>query len=116
MASHDVKPDPPLTSDQLAIVGALTREQIAEIDQALLANCIENWRRVAAVVGFTMTDHLMSAFEGVPDVYYAQRIRELVKKGALKSAGNLDYMRFSEVRLHRGGDKLVSTTGSGRNR
>lgn len=35
-----MEPDPPLTSDQLAIVGAITSEQIAEIDKALLANCL----------------------------------------------------------------------------
>ena len=105
MTPHDVEPDPPLTNDQVAIVRALTSEQIAEIDKALLANCLKRWRKVAAVVGFTMTDQLMNAFEGVPDVYLAQRIRELVEKGALESAGNLNYMRYSEVRLHQHGDE-----------
>lgn len=105
MTAHDVKPDPPLTRDQLAIVRTLTSEQIAAIDKALLAHCTERWRKVAAVVGFTMTDHLMNTFEGVPDVYYAQRIRKLVEQGVLESAGDLDYMRYSEVRLHHGGEK-----------
>jgi hypothetical protein len=105
MTSHDVEPDPPLTSDQLAIVGALSREQVADIDKALLGNCLERWRKVAAVVGFTMTDQLMNTFEGVPDVYYAQRIRELVEKGTLEAAGNLGYMRYSEVRFRQDGDE-----------
>lgn len=103
MTSHDVEPDPPLTAEQLKIVEALTDEQIAEIDNALLANCIQQWRKVAAVVGFTMTDQLMDTFEGVPDIYFAERVRRLVKKGTLEAAGNLNYMRYSEVRLRQDG-------------
>ena len=99
MTSHDVKPDPPLTAEQLEIVAALSEEQIAEIDHALLANCLERWRKVAAVVGFTMTDQFMDRYEGVPDIYLAKRIRRLVKKGALEAAGDPHYMRYSEVRI-----------------
>ena len=99
MNSHDVEPDPPLSAEQLKTVEALSGEQIAEIDSALLANCIKRWRKVAAVVGFTMTDQLMDAFPGVPDLYYAERVRRLVEKGTLESSGNLNYMRYSEVRL-----------------
>ena len=36
---------------------------------------------------------------GLPDLYYAQRVRELVAKGALVAEGNLSCMGFSEVRL-----------------
>ena len=35
----------------------------------------------------------------VPDGYYAQRVALLVDSGKLESQGNLEYMRFSEVRL-----------------
>ena len=101
MTSHDVEPDPPLTTEQLSIVEALSEEQIAEIDKALLTNCTERWRKVAAVVGFTMTDQFMDTFKGVPDVYYAQRVRGLVGKGTLESEGNLRYMRYSEVRFRK---------------
>ena len=96
-----LKPDPPLTAEQQAIVSALTDEQVAEIDRALLANCIERRRKVAAVVGRTMTDQFMDRFEGVPDIYYAARIRALVERGQLESFGDLGYMRYSEVRLPR---------------
>ena len=105
MTSHDVKPDPPLTAEQFKIVEALSEDQIAEIDYALLANCLERWRKVAAVVGFTMTDEFMDAFECVPDIYFAERIRKLVEKGSLEARGNLHYMRYSEVRLRQDGDQ-----------
>ena len=35
----------------------------------------------------------------IPDVFYSQRIRELVSGGQLQAQGNLHRMRFSEVRL-----------------
>jgi len=36
---------------------------------------------------------------GLPDLYYAQRVKSLVSRGLLIAEGNLDYMRYSEVRL-----------------
>ena len=44
-----------------------------------------------------MDDSLRIA--GLPDLYYAQRVKLLVESGALLSESNLDYMRYSEVRL-----------------
>ncbi len=35
----------------------------------------------------------------VPDVFYSQRLRDLVSAGHLEAQGNLYRMRFSEVRL-----------------
>jgi len=37
----------------------------------------------------------------VPDIFYAERVRNLVAEGKLESQGNLLYMGFSEVRLPR---------------
>ncbi len=105
MNSHDVEPDPPLSAEQLRTVESLSGEQIAEIDNALLANCIKRWRKVAAVVGFTMTDQLIDAFPGVPDIYYAGRVRRLVEIGTLEASGDLNYMRYSEVRLRQEGSE-----------
>ena len=104
MTVHDVEPDPQLTAEQLKITEALTENQIAQIDNALLANCMKRWRKVAAVIGFTMTDQFMNTFEGVPDVFYAERVRRLVEKGVLESAGTLKHMRYSEVRLRQVGN------------
>ena len=36
---------------------------------------------------------------GLPDLYYAQRVRALVERGMLIGEGSLDYTRYSEVRL-----------------
>ena len=91
-------PDPPLTPEQEAKVAQLTESAIEAIDNTLMSNAKNQWRKVAMVVGVTM-NHLQDRVRGIPDLFYAQRIRKLVEAGRLESQGNLAYMRFSEVRL-----------------
>lgn len=97
MNSHDVEPDGDLTADQVKLVEKFTDEEVQAIDNALLANCCDRWRKVARVVGTTMME-LPNRVEGIPDIYYSQRVRKLVVTGLLESQGNLSYMRYSEVR------------------
>jgi hypothetical protein len=95
---HDVKPDPPLTPEQAKHVSQLKQENLWEIDGVLLAQSTPTWRKVARIVGMTIGE-LSEKFPNIPDVYYAQRVRRLVAVGELESQGNLEYMRYSEVRL-----------------
>ncbi len=92
-------PLPPLSDEQKARVAQLTDEEFDIIDQGLLSNACERWRKVARVVGSTMKIGSPTRIEGVPDIFYAQRIRILVESGKLESVGNLDYIGYSEVRL-----------------
>lgn len=91
-------PDTELDEEEQADVDALTADDIARIDEALLAQCDWSWRKVAMLVG-----RLLSKSAEVPDFvpvgYVAQRVQALVAAGRLESQGNLDYIRFSEVRL-----------------
>jgi hypothetical protein len=96
MDAHD-PPDPPLTREQQERVAALSPAEVQAIDEALLANMSERWRKVARVVGTTMSN-LQDRPIGVPDLYYAGRVREFVTQGLIESQGNLTYMRYSEVR------------------
>lgn len=95
---EDRNPDPPLSAEQMGLVAKLSAAEVERIDKTLLANCSHNWRKVARVVGTTMTS-LKPWPPGIPDVYYSQRIARLVEEGKLESAGNLQFMRYSEVRL-----------------
>jgi hypothetical protein len=97
MNSHDVEPDGDLSPDQVKLIEQLTDDEVQAIDNALLANSCERWRKVARVVGTTMMK-LPSRVEGIPDIYYSQRVQKLVERGVLESQGNLSYMRYSEVR------------------
>jgi hypothetical protein len=90
-------PDPPLTPEEQAKVSALTAEQLQTIDAALLVYVVPSWRKVARVVGSAMMD-LDGKIEDIPDIFYAERVRELVRSGIIESQGNLMFMRYSEVR------------------
>jgi hypothetical protein len=90
------EPDPHLTAEQQAQVDLLTEDQRAAIDDALISACSFKLRKVAMVVATAMTS---LGVDGIPDMYFAQRIRNLVTQCRLESVGNLEYMRHSEVRL-----------------
>ena len=98
MEQNEDEFDRPLTPEELRKVERLSAHEVATIDQALLANAALQWRKVARVVGTSMTS-LDSRVAGIPDVYYSQRVANLVSEGQLESQGNLRRMRFSEVRL-----------------
>jgi hypothetical protein len=91
-------PDPPLSSDQTRVAASLSNDLIERIDAELLKHARRQSRKVAMLVGLAMSNPSVRV-PGLPDLYYAQRVRLLVAKGALLSEGNLDFMSYSEVRL-----------------
>ncbi len=90
--------DPALTPEQTELVKKLSTADVEKIDKALLSNASHEWRKVARVVGATMIAS-ENRYENIPDIYYSQRVIHLVQKGLLESQGNLNRMRFSEIRL-----------------
>ena len=75
----------------------LTAAQVRHVDEAILASCVPSWKKVANVVG-TASEQASDWLAEIPCGYFAQRVKALVQAGRLESQGNLDYMRFSEVR------------------
>ena len=98
MTEMDNMPDPELTPEQKELVSTLSQKDIELIDKALLSNSCKFWRKVARIVGATMSE-IPHRVEGIPDVFYASRIQFLVQEGKLKSQGDLNKMRFCEVKL-----------------
>jgi len=96
--SHDIEPDGPLTPQQQVVADAMSLELLRRIDAALLSHARKTNRKIAMLVGLTMMDPSLRV-PGLPDVFYAQRIRMLVDRGLLLADGSLGYMRYSEVRL-----------------
>lgn len=90
--------DPELTKEQEDIVALLSTDTIEKIDEALLAACGKNYRKVAMVVAIAMSE-LKDTAQGVPDIYYSQCVARLAAEGKLLSQGNLRRMRYSEVKL-----------------
>jgi len=104
------KPDGAPTPEQEAVAQRLTKIELAQIDSVLLSHALDKWRKIANIIGRTMNevegkensgaeDSFSEVVKGLCDVFYSQRVRDLVNSGLLESRGNLDYMRYSEVRL-----------------
>ena len=91
-------PNPSLTAEQRAKVAQLTEAEIRVIDEALISNAQQPWRKIAMVIALTMS-HFQNQFSWIPDLFYAERVRKLIQSGRLESQGDLAYMRFCEVRL-----------------
>src|SRR5690348_3951255 len=82
----------------LELIAGLGPEQIQAIDAAILDAASHSWRKAAFVVG-TVMGKLPGHVQGIPDLFYAQRVAALVSQGRLESQGNLSSMRYSEVRI-----------------
>jgi hypothetical protein len=94
----DHPPDRQLTAEELVIAGALSPDMVRRIDAVLLAQARVDARKVAMLVGIAMDDPAIHV-DGLPDVYFAGRVKAMVEKGLLIASGNLASMRYSEVRL-----------------
>lgn len=94
----DFEPIGPMSPEQAAVAASLSPEMVAKIDAMLLSHARTRERKVAMLVGLTMFDP-STRVPGLPDIFYAQRVRALVERGLLIAEGNLDYMQYSEVRL-----------------
>lgn len=97
LTMHRTATRTPPTSSGIA---SLTDEDVAWIDQQLLSHCDGQFRKVAYVVGMAMSLDAERQ-PGIPDVFYAGRVRRLVERGVLEAAGDLSRMRYSEVRRAR---------------
>jgi hypothetical protein len=90
--------NPPLSSEEQSVVAKLTDADLQVIDAAILANSSNRWLKVARVVVWT-EKALSDRYPGLSYIFYAQRLIRLSQEGRLESQGNLEYMRFSEVRI-----------------
>jgi hypothetical protein len=97
-ASHDITPDPPMSPEEAAVAASLSPQFIERIDAELMSHARRRSRKVAMLVGMAMGNESVRV-PGLPDLFYAQRVRALVEKGLLVGEGNLSFMRYSEVRL-----------------
>ncbi|HKB60057.1 MAG TPA: DUF3658 domain-containing protein [Gallionellaceae bacterium] len=97
-SNDDDPPDGEMTSEEARIAASLSGEMVQKIDACLLSHAKIRERKVAMIVGLAMMDKSLRV-PGLPDLFYRDRVKSLVARGLLLSEGNLDYMRYSEVRL-----------------
>jgi hypothetical protein len=90
--------NPPLSAEEQSVAAKLTDLDLQAINAAILANSSNGWLKVARVVMRT-EDALRDRYPGLSFVFYAQRLIRLVEECRLESQGDLECMRFSEVRI-----------------
>lgn len=69
------------------------------IDAVLLASISSEWRKVAFVIGKTMLQIADQERVGKDDLYFAERLAVLARKGLIEHQGPLNEIRRCEVRL-----------------
>jgi hypothetical protein len=94
---HTYKTDAPISQESHAVISGLTQMQLEAIDLALFSQISGEWRKIARVVGGAMLSDI-DRVRGIPDLYYAERLRAMIKLNKLQAQGDLTSMRHGEVR------------------
>lgn len=102
MPGDENEPDLAPVEFRIAQIGTLSPSELAEIDRMLYeaASVTRRFQKVARLVGSVMAQ-MRDRLPAIPDIFYAQRIIRMVKLGQLEAVGDLQRMRYSEVRLAR---------------
>jgi hypothetical protein len=98
MPEEAPQPDPPLKPEQEVRISELKKDDMNNIDQALLSNIFIKWQKMSRVVNAAMGE-MPNELNDIPDIFFAQRLRYFVAKGKIEYRGNLAYMRYCEVKL-----------------
>jgi hypothetical protein len=94
----DDPPDGEMTDEEAHIAASLSADMIEKIDACLLSHAKIRERKVAMIVGSAMSNKDIRV-SGLSELFYRDRVKSLVVRGLLSSEGNLEYMRYSEVKL-----------------
>ncbi|MDO6721636.1 DUF3658 domain-containing protein [Psychrosphaera sp. 1_MG-2023] len=86
-----------ITEDDLAYLQTLSPELLEKVDSLLYAKTSERWSKIAMVI--SKANKEVKILD--PNITYDQllsRLHIIIKSGKLSSQGNINIMRFSEVR------------------
>tara|TARA_B110000046_G_scaffold87746_1_gene95852 strand:+ start:4777 stop:5088 length:312 start_codon:yes stop_codon:yes gene_type:complete len=87
----------PLTKLELKRISALEKTDIKFIDDTLLS-CISLKYSKQALIIIIARQKMEDTLGSIPLTYYSMRIQKMVEEDILEANGNLEYLRFSEVR------------------
>lgn len=86
-----------MTPEQKRKVDLLSEADIKEIDHNV-ENASAEWSKASRIVLTTMIER-EEGVTGLPELFFFERIKSLVKDGVLESKGDLSNMKSSEIRL-----------------
>jgi hypothetical protein len=86
------------TEEEIAEMRSATPVEAAAVDKLILEQCSERFRKVAMVAGKLLND-FEASFPHLPLAYVLARMQELEDEGLVEIAGDVWYMRHSEIRL-----------------
>ncbi|MAZ66360.1 MAG: hypothetical protein CMF25_04560 [Kangiellaceae bacterium] len=95
---QDTDSMPQLTEQHEQAVAELSGDVVEKIDEALLSYATNKFQKVAMIVGIFIGESELHT-NGIPDLFYAQRIEALAHAGRLEYQGDLKFMRRCEVRI-----------------
>lgn len=84
--------------DQPAIRHIIDSSVASDVDAAIMRAAKKSWQKVAMIVAKVITVEPYRQLR-LQDLGVAERVKLLVADGRLEAQGNLDRMRYSEVRL-----------------
>jgi hypothetical protein len=90
--------DSPMGWDDYGLIDELTADTLGQIDAALMSLATPKPRKIAGIVGRTLTSS-PARVPGLPDCFYLERVRLLIDSGALKLVGEIDDLMKGEVCL-----------------
>lgn len=79
---------------------SLSENDLTDIDRKLTQHVPRRFGKAATILFETMEDEFTTR-PGLPIQLYLGRLQGLVSAGTLEAKGDLRFIRFSEVRLHR---------------
>lgn len=94
----------PMDEEDIAAIAALSHSDVAAIDHAILSHLSVHWKKTAFVVAQAMYSY-PDKYDEIPDVFYGIRVVALSVEGLLEARGDLQDMRFSEIREITVGDR-----------
>ncbi len=98
----DRLPDPTLTQAQRARADQLSETDLQEIDTVIMSHVRADFpRKVAMVISLSMSSMIIfrEKHPDLPDVFFGERVKQLANDGLLEVFGDLNRMRYSEIRL-----------------
>ncbi len=93
----DCVKDDEITVEERILIKKLRPEDISLIDKTIHSNITELFRKTARVVA-DVSDELKERYPEITYLFYSERIRLMVKRGIVESQGDLNMMRYSEIK------------------